>query len=429
MAATPVAGLAQALVVAAASPSVATLRRGNQRQLFVAPCFLSALFRRASQSSGRGYGAGCSVHPRPNRELAMHRTFRLPCCPRWGWPAAGPVPEAPIHTPGAVTTPELVATLAERDHALFDAWFGCGPTRCGPMTLTGFRKFPNDKHGRSHPARNCGEQSLPVVGGSRAPIFHSRRELVPGTLETYALNDYGAVQLGTHRLCSAPQARSAHRNQPLFVDVEAGKKRRVETVARSAMGMSLIRRRNRALSGRGAHNRGRPFRSPPCRCRCTRPRCRCSCVCLANLRAVLQTGEAFIDKWHRTGGVARPAPDRDMFPTRQVQIATDMAYRAAARYWPPAPSPRPSPDTETDKPAVRASTAPARWCVTPPRRRRQRGSRHRRGRGRDPLRMDGQSHLFHFPKPPNLFFHASIAYAILREAGVALGKDDFPGAD
>ena len=40
-------------------------------------------------------------------------------------------------------------------------------------------------------------------------------------------------------------------------------------------------------------------------------------------------------------------------------------------------------------------------------------------RGRDPLRMDGQSYLFHFLLP-NLFFHASIAYAILREAGMAL---------
>ena len=34
--------------------------------------------------------------------------------------------------PGAVTTPELVATLAERDHALFDAVFGCDiDARCG----------------------------------------------------------------------------------------------------------------------------------------------------------------------------------------------------------------------------------------------------------------------------------------------------------
>ena len=48
-------------------------------------------------------------------------------------------------------------------------------------------------------------------------------------------------------------------------------------------------------------------------------------------------------------------------------------------------------------------------------------------RGRDPLQLDGQSYLLHYILP-NLFFHASITYAILREAGVALGKDDFIGA-
>ena len=48
-------------------------------------------------------------------------------------------------------------------------------------------------------------------------------------------------------------------------------------------------------------------------------------------------------------------------------------------------------------------------------------------RGRDPLQLDGQSYLLHYILP-NLFFHASITYAILREAGVALGKDDFMGS-
>ena len=48
-------------------------------------------------------------------------------------------------------------------------------------------------------------------------------------------------------------------------------------------------------------------------------------------------------------------------------------------------------------------------------------------RGRDPLRLDGQSYLLHYLLP-NLFFHCTTTYAILREAGVALGKDDFMGA-
>ena len=115
--------------------------------------------------------------------------------------AAGPVPEAPIHlTPGAVTTPELVATLAERDHALFDAVFGCDIDALRPMIADDF-EFLHDKHGKiadsgakfvANVAAGCGRQAA-------GTDFHSRRELVPGTLETYALNDYGAVQLGTHR--------------------------------------------------------------------------------------------------------------------------------------------------------------------------------------------------------------------------------------
>lgn len=115
--------------------------------------------------------------------------------------AADPAPEAPIHlTPGAVTTPELVATLAERDHALFAAVFGCDIDALRPMIADDF-EFLHDKYGRTdtsgaafvaNVAAGCKRQA-------EGTDFHSRRELVPGTLETYALNGYGAVQLGTHR--------------------------------------------------------------------------------------------------------------------------------------------------------------------------------------------------------------------------------------
>ena len=115
--------------------------------------------------------------------------------------AAEPAPEAPIHlTPGATTTPELVAALAERDQALFAAVFGCDIDALRPMIADDF-EFLHDKHGKiadsgakfvSNVADGCKRQAA-------GTDFHSRRELVPGTLQTYALNDYGAVQLGTHR--------------------------------------------------------------------------------------------------------------------------------------------------------------------------------------------------------------------------------------
>jgi uncharacterized protein len=48
-------------------------------------------------------------------------------------------------------------------------------------------------------------------------------------------------------------------------------------------------------------------------------------------------------------------------------------------------------------------------------------------RSGEPLRFDGESYLKHFALP-NFFFHATTAYALLRHAGVELGKTDFLGA-
>jgi hypothetical protein len=47
-------------------------------------------------------------------------------------------------------------------------------------------------------------------------------------------------------------------------------------------------------------------------------------------------------------------------------------------------------------------------------------------RNRDPLRYDGESYLHHFALP-NFYFHATMTYALLRHAGVELGKADFLG--
>ena len=47
-------------------------------------------------------------------------------------------------------------------------------------------------------------------------------------------------------------------------------------------------------------------------------------------------------------------------------------------------------------------------------------------RNREPLQFDGESYLKHFALP-NVYFHLTTAYALLRQAGVALGKGDFLG--
>jgi hypothetical protein len=44
----------------------------------------------------------------------------------------------------------------------------------------------------------------------------------------------------------------------------------------------------------------------------------------------------------------------------------------------------------------------------------------------DPLRFSGEAYLKHYVLP-NLYFHAGMTYALLRHAGVELGKRDFLG--
>lgn len=48
-------------------------------------------------------------------------------------------------------------------------------------------------------------------------------------------------------------------------------------------------------------------------------------------------------------------------------------------------------------------------------------------RGAEPRKFDGENYLRHFALP-NFYFHASMSYALLRHAGVPLGKMDFLGA-
>jgi hypothetical protein len=152
---------------------------------------------------------------------------------------------------------------------------------------------------------------------------------------------------------------------------------------------------------------------------------------LGNLRAVLRKGEAFAaEKGIEPSVLLNSRLIADMLPlTKQVQIATDMAVRGTSRL--AGAEPPSFPDTESDFAGLYARIDRAIEVVRGFDAAQVDGSEGRAidvpRRGHDPIRMDGQSYLLHFILP-NLFFHASIAYAILREAGVALGKDDFLGA-
>ena len=109
---------------------------------------------------------------------------------------------APIHlTPGAApASAELVATLAAKDEALFDAVFGCKLDVLATLVDDDF-EFLHDKHGQTS---NSGAQFLKDIatgceGQKAGTNFQARRELVPGTMTVHVLNKYGAMQMGTHR--------------------------------------------------------------------------------------------------------------------------------------------------------------------------------------------------------------------------------------
>lgn len=151
---------------------------------------------------------------------------------------------------------------------------------------------------------------------------------------------------------------------------------------------------------------------------------------LVQLRQVLAKGDAHARAQGWDPAVLlnmRLAPD--MFPlVRQVQIATDIVKNAAARLsGGEAPKFEDNETTfaELDDRIGRAldyvaSVAPdafdggeSREIVLP-------------SRAYGELHFDGRGYVFGFVVP-NVYFHATAAYALLRHAGVPLGKSDFLG--
>ena len=124
----------------------------------------------------------------------------------------------------------------------------------------------------------------------------------------------------------------------------------------------------------------------------------------------------------------RLAPDMLPF-NRQIQIATDGAKGCVARLtgtevpkWE---------DTESTLAELRARVLKTLDYVQAFGAERFEGSESREivlpTRHGDPLRFDGETYLKHFVLP-NFYFHATTTYALLRHAGVALGKRDYLGA-
>ncbi len=124
---------------------------------------------------------------------------------------------------------------------------------------------------------------------------------------------------------------------------------------------------------------------------------------------------------------ARLAPDMHKL-SRQVQIASDTVKNAAARL---AGQEAPSfPDTETTFDELQARIEKTVAFLTTVTAEHVQGSEDRTITVKFPGRevtFTGASYLTGFVLP-NLYFHMTAAYAILRHNGVPLGKADFMGA-
>jgi len=123
---------------------------------------------------------------------------------------------------------------------------------------------------------------------------------------------------------------------------------------------------------------------------------------------------------------ARLAADMLPFP-KQIQIASDMAKGGVARLaglTPPGWA-----DDETDLPALRERLARTIAYIESIPADQVDGSEERDislKAGPNELHFKGQAYLLDFVIP-NVYFHISIAYALLRQAGVPIGKRDYLG--
>ena len=95
--------------------------------------------------------------------------------------------------PSAPTPPpDLVATLASLDAALFDATYNCDLEKVASLFAEDVEFF-HDQGGLTVGRAKIVEQTRDNLCGK------VRRELVKGTLQTFPMHGYGAVQTGVHR--------------------------------------------------------------------------------------------------------------------------------------------------------------------------------------------------------------------------------------
>jgi uncharacterized protein len=150
---------------------------------------------------------------------------------------------------------------------------------------------------------------------------------------------------------------------------------------------------------------------------------------LTNMSAILDKAQAYADARKIDPSVLindRLAPDMLPF-SRQVQIACDTALRGGARL--AGAEIVPMPDTETSFADLKARIGKTVDFLKALKPEQIDGQEERpiamKVSGND-IPFTGQSLLLGFSLP-NFFFHITMAYAILRHNGLAIGKGDYIG--
>ena len=95
----------------------------------------------------------------------------------------------------AVTSEELLETIARTDSAIFDAFNTHDVERLMAM-FTDDLEFYHDAGGLTDYRQT--KQSFKKMFAGTPDI---RRDLVKGSLEVYPIKDHGAVEIGEHRFC------------------------------------------------------------------------------------------------------------------------------------------------------------------------------------------------------------------------------------
>lgn len=115
--------------------------------------------------------------------------------------AAPTVKGAPQYhlTQGALPSAEMTAAIAKADADLFDAVFlQCDAAKVAAVTTDDFR-FVHDKDGASTRAQFVDNLKGHCDRVKTGEDFPARRELVPGSLEVWPIDKYGALEIGMHR--------------------------------------------------------------------------------------------------------------------------------------------------------------------------------------------------------------------------------------